>query len=141
MTKANRSKIIMIIGIIIITLSILFIFIGSKKNKVSIKQDNKIFAHTSEGIIKEEEYNGVKFSNISMLTENDYTTFSADITNVSGEDISKERLHVVLKDSNGKEVIKYLAYFPGGLKKDETKTITASAHGNFTDAEVKEITD
>ena len=138
MTKTNRSKIIMIVGIIIIALSILFIFIGSK---VSIKQDNKIFAHTSEGIIKEVEYNGVKFSNISMLTENGYTTFSADITNVSGEDISKERLHVVLKDSNGKEVIKYLAYFPGGLKKDETKTITASAHGNFTDAEVKEITD
>lgn len=139
MVKVNRSKIILIIGIIIITLSILFIFVGSKKNKVSIKQDNDIYAHTEENIIKEEEYSGIKYSNISMLTENDYTTFTADVTNVSDKDITNERFHISLKNKDGEEVIKLLAYIPNGLKKGEMKTITASAHGSFTDVVSKEI--
>ena len=141
MIKVKRSKFGMVIGIFIIVLCILFVIFTSNKNRVSIIQDNKIFANTSEGIIKEEEYDGIKFSNISMLTKDDKTTFTADVTNVSNSEITKEKLHVVLKNGDGKEVIKFLAYFPGGLKKNETKTITAFADGSFKEAEVKEITD
>ena len=75
----------------------------------------------------------------NMITKDGYTTFTSDITNTSDSDIKKERLHIVLKDENDKEVLKYLAYFPGGLKKGETKTITAIAHGNFTNAKTKVI--
>lgn len=134
----ERKKIIILIGMLFIIAILLILTVPKVKKELSI-QENNIYAHTEEGIIKEEEYQEIRFSNISMLTENDYTTFTADLTNISDSDITKERLHVLLKDKDGKEVIKYLAYFPGGLKKGETKTITAVAHGNFTDAYTKEI--
>ena len=76
-----------------------------------------------------------------MLTEKGYTTFTADVTNVSKEDIKNEKLHISLKNKDGKEVIKLLAYIPGGLKVGEIKTITASAKGDFNDVVSKAIID
>ncbi len=137
----KNKKIMIIIGLLIILVIAIIIFIPKGGKKVAKVQDNGIYAHTEEGIIKEEEYEGIKFSNISMLTKDGYTTFTADVTNATDQDITKERLHIVMKDEEGKEVIKYLAYFPGGLKKGETKTIEAVGHGNFTEAKTKEITE
>lgn len=134
----KRKKLFILIGALLIIVIALILAIPKLKKQVSI-QDNNIYAHTDEGIIKEEEYEGIKFNNISMLTKDSYTTFTADITNTTDSDITKERLHVQLKDKDGKDVIKYLIYFPKGLKKGETKTIEAVAHGNFTDAYTKEI--
>lgn len=135
----KRKKLVILIGIILVLFIFLLLTIPKVKKGISKDQENNIYAHTEEGIIKEEEYEGVKFSNISMLTKDGYTTFTADITNIADSNIEKERLHVQLRDKEGKDVIKYLAYFPGGLKKGETKTIEAVAHGNFTDAYTKEI--
>ena len=129
----NKKIILIIVGIILL-ISIVLIIKGGNKN-------NKIIANTHKGIVKEEEYEGIKFSNISMLSENEQTTFTADVTNVSEEDIEKERLHLSLKNKDGKEVVKFLVYFPGGLKKGETKTIKATADGTYSDAIVKEITE
>ncbi len=137
----RKKRIVILIGILLITAIVVIISIPKVKNNMIAMKDNGIYAHTEEGIIKEEEYKGIKFSNISMLTKKDYTTFTADITNITDKDIKEERLHISLKDDNKKEVVKLLAYFPGGLKKDETKTIEAIAHGNFTDATNKEIID
>ncbi|MBR2840454.1 MAG: FxLYD domain-containing protein [Bacilli bacterium] len=138
--KQNKKVVLVVLLVIIIIGVVLFSIPKVKKNMVKL-EDNGIYAHTEEGIIKEEEYDGIKFSNISMLTKDGYTTFTSDITNTSDSDIEKERLHIILKDENDKEALKYLAYFPGGLKKGETKTITATAHGNFTNVKTKIITD
>ena len=135
----KKRKLIIIIGILFLLIGILLLTIPKVKKGLTKAQENNIYAHTEEGIIKEEEYEGIKFSNISMLTKDGYTTFTADITNIADSNIEKERLHVQLRDKEGKDVIKYLAYFPGGLKKNETKTIEAVAHGNFEDAYTKEI--
>lgn len=137
--KKKYFKILIgILLILIIAILLLLFFPKSHDNEVAIK-DNEIYAHTEEGIIKEEEYKGIKFSNISMLTEKGYTTFTADVTNISKEDISSEKLHISLKDKDGKEKIKLLAYIPGGLKVGEVKTITASAKGEFREVVSKEI--
>ena len=135
----NNKKVVLIGILVFIIIVVIIISIPKTKKNLSKTQDNGIYAHTEEGIIKEEEYEGIEFKNISMLTEDGYTTFTSDITNTSDSDIEKERLHIVLKDENDKEVLKYLAYFPGGLKKNETKTITATAQGNFTNAKTKII--
>lgn len=140
-TLKRKKKIILfgVIGIVIV--SVLLMSLPQVKKNLAHAQENGIYAHTEEGIIKEEEYNGINFSNISMLTKDSQTTFTADITNKSDSDITYERLHIVLKDKDGNEVTTLLAYFPGGLKKNETKTITAIAKGNLTEAFSKEITE
>lgn len=124
--------------LLIVLLLIVFGSKGGSSKKIANK-DSGIRAHTEEGIIKEEEFNGIKFSNISMLTEKGYTTVSADVTNVSDNDITNERLHLSLKDKDSNESVKLLVYIPNGLKKGETKTITASAHGEFSEVVSKEV--
>lgn len=136
----NVKIIIGILIILIIAILLLLLFPKAHDNDVAVK-DNGIYSHTEKGIIKEEEYKGVKFSNISMLTENGYTTFTADVTNVSKADIKNERLHISLRDKDGKEKIKLLAYIPGGLKVGEVKTVTASAKGDFKEVISKAIID
>lgn len=139
--KNQKSKIIIgIILIIIIVILLLLLFPKAHDNDVAVK-GGEIHSHTEKGIIKEEEYKGIKFTNISMLTEKGYTTFTADVTNVSKENIETERLHISLKNKDGKEIIKLLAYIPGGLKVGEIKTITASAKGEFNDVVSKAIVD
>lgn len=139
--KNKKSKIIIgIILILIIVILLLLLFPKAHDNDVAVK-DGEIHSHTEKGIIKEEEYKGVKFTNISMLTEKGYTTFTADVTNVSKENIETEKLHISLKNKDGKEIIKLLAYIPGGLKVGEIKTITASAKGEFNDVVSKAIVD
>ena len=139
--KNKNVKIIIGILLILIIAILLLKFLPKKHDNDVVIKDSEIHSHTEKGIIKEEEYKGVKFTNISMLTEKGYTTFTADVTNVSKENIETERLHISLKNKDGKEIIKLLAYIPGGLKVGEIKTITASAKGEFNDVVSKAIVD
>ena len=106
----NIKIIIGILIILIIAILLLLLFPKAHDNDVAVK-DNGIYSHTEKGIIKEEEYKGVKFSNISMLTENGYTTFTADVTNVSKADIKRvyDRLNVTFETWEGEsDCYKYI---------------------------------
>ena len=130
-----------IIGIIlIIVLIILFLIIKNHNNKIAMG-DNGLYIHDNLEIVKDEEYKGVKFSNISMTTEDGYTTFICDVTNISESDIEKESYSIKLKDKGNNEVVTLIAYIPEGLKKGETKMINAQAQGEYKEVVSKEITD
>lgn len=141
--EKRNAKIILVALLLLITMIIFFISLPKankeEKEKKIISEDSGIHFHKEKEIVKEEKYEGIKFSNISMVTKGEYTTFSADVTNESKQDIEKERLHISLKDKEGKEIIKLLVYIPKGLKIGETKNITASAKGEFNEVVSKEI--
>lgn len=134
--KENK-KIILILPIILI---IILLFIPVSKKDVELVDEN-IYIHKEKEIIKEEEYGGIKFTDISMTTINGYTTFTANATNIKNEDIKKELLHIELKDKNDNTVIRLLAYIPDGLKVGETKKITSSAKGEFKNVVAKAVTE
>ncbi len=136
--KIEENKVILMGLILIIGLVLLFMSIPEKKTKLS---DVEIFRHREEGIVKEEEYKGIKLTNIKMVTEGEYTTFSATATNVSDSDINIENFYIELKDKNGSSVAKLLGYIPDGLKKGEVKQIRSTAKGSFKSAYTKEIVD
>ena len=72
-----------------------------EKNKKIAKSEKEITAHTEEGIIKEEQLDALKFSNISMITDKGYTTFTCDVTNTSSEQINPqaEKIRLEFSDS------------------------------------------
>ena len=111
-----------------------------EQKKPSIKYiDETTFTHESEGIIKNEKVQGVEFSNISLVTKNGQTTFTADVTNVTNSDIKKEDFDIDLLDKNDKVIITLRANIPNGLKKNETKKVSASAKGDFKNIVSKAI--
>ena len=129
-----------ILGVLAIILALLsFWFLKGRENKKIAKADDIVVANTNEGVIKEEEFNGLKVSNISLITEKGYTTFNADVTNTNSEETNFENININLLDKDGNVVITLLGNIGTGLKANETRTITASAKGEFKNVTSKAI--
>ena len=105
MNKLNKENIISFIKkyklyliiflVVVIALIIgLIISFGFGKEEISIAKDPGIVANTNAGVVKEETYEGLQFSNISLITEDSYTTFTADVTNVTETDNNKENYQI-----------------------------------------------
>lgn len=111
----------------------------STKEKIAIKDKSGMVANTKEGVIKEEVYENLKFSNISLITKDGYSTFSADVTNTSNEDSNIADVNIVLKDKDGNTVITLRGNIGDTLKAGETRTITAVTKGELEGVVTKAI--
>lgn len=130
-------------SLLIVLVAVPLIFINQPKKsgkKIAKNGEAETFAHTEDGIIKEEEYEGLKMSNVTLITDKGYTTFSADVTNTKEEPTTFENVNIELKDKDGNIVITLLGNIGAGLKQNETRTITASAKGEFKNVVTKTIT-
>lgn len=130
-----KDKKIILASLLIIISTILLIVSIPKEKK------EKNYNNTKKGVIERVDYNGVKFTNISLVTENGYTTFKATVTNNSETDIKDEELYINLKDKDGNVIVKLLGFIPDGLKKGESKKIVSSVKGDYSEAYSKEIVD
>ena len=100
--------------------------------------------NTSTKLKEEKEFNGLKFTNISLLKQNGNTMLLADVENNSGKDLSSgQKLILVFKDSTGKEVGQIESLLPaiknGAKGTLNSNALTASDNiVNAYDFEVKE---
>ena len=139
--KKYKIQLIIFLVVIVALIIGLIISFGFDKESIAKNDDTKIVANTNADVIKEETYEGLKFTNISLITEKGYSTFTADVTNTTQTNSNISDVNIVLKDKNGNNVITLRGNIPGEpLKPNETKTITATAHANLSDVSSKEIT-
>lgn len=138
---AKKYKIQLIIFLVVIIALIigLIISFGFDKEQIAKNDDQGIVANTAADVIKEETYEGLKFTNISLITEKGYSTFSADVTNTTQNNSNISDVNIVLKDKNGNDIITLRGNIGEPLKPNETKTITAVTKGNLKDVTSKEI--
>lgn len=139
----NKSLKILLAGLLVL-IAVLTAWFNLSPKKSSEKiansdKDKEIFAHTEEQIIKEEQLDGLKFSNISLITKNGYTTFTCDVTNTKEEEINTENVNIDLKDNEGNTVITLLGNIGSSLKPGEVRTITSNAKGDFKNVVSKVI--
>ena len=120
----KKYKLYLIIFLVVVIALIVGIIISFKfnKEKISIAKEPKIVANTKEGIIKEEIYENLTFNNISLITEDGYTTFTTDVTNTSAENSTISDVDIVLQDKDGNEVITLRGNIGEPLKPNETRT-------------------
>ena len=137
----KKYKLYLIIFLVVVIALIVGIIISFKfnKEKISIAKEPKIVANTKEGIIKEEIYENLTFNNISLITEDGYTTFTADVTNTSAENSTISDVDIVLQDKDGNEVITLRGNIGEPLKPNETRTITSVTKGELKDVTTKII--
>lgn len=134
------SNIRIFLLVLLSLISIIPIINTSKKYiqpKLKTKQTG--FYHKEKGIIKEEEIDGIKFTNIKLFTKNNQTTFTAEVKNITGDDNPNKNLYIDLINKKGEVEITLVANMPGGMKKYESKTITATAKGEFKNVVTKKI--
>lgn len=137
--KRHKKIAIILLVIILIMLMLAIICALSADNEKS--KDPEIIANTNEGIIKEEDYNGLVFSNISLITEKGYTTFTADVTNTNSEVSNISDVNINFYDENDNLIMSFRGNIGEDLNSGETRTITASTKGNLKGASYKTITE
>lgn len=139
----KRNKIpLLIVLVVIIALIIGLVVssnIGKSSNDVTKNEEEGMVANTNAGIVQETTYQGLRFTNISLISENGYSTFSADVTNTNTTDSNIADVNIILKDKKGNEVITLRGNIGDSLKPNETRTITAVTKGKFANATTKEI--
>ena len=138
--KKDKLYLIIFLVVVIALIIGLIISFGFDKEEISVAEEPRIVANTSEGVVKEETYEGLQFSNISLITENGYTTFTADVTNTSDTDSTISDVDILLQDKDGNEVITLRGNIGEPLKSNETRTITAVTKGDLKDVTAKVIT-
>ena len=136
--KYKMFLIVFLIAIIALIIGLIISF-SFDKEKIA-KNEEGLTANTAENVIKEETYENLKFTNISLITENGYSTFTADVTNLSTETSDISDVNIVLQDKKGNEVITLRGNIGEPLKANETRTITATTKGKLKDVTAKKIT-
>ena len=114
---------------------------NSKDNKSNKKEEDKLIANTNAGIIKEEEYKGLKFSNVTLIKGKgtDVYTLSMDVTNTTNETSNITQVDIPIKNKEGEVEVTLLGYIGEDLKPNETRTITASASIDLSKSASKDI--
>lgn len=131
--KNNKIKIILC-GLLLVLSMILLsqkVIINKKEVEKKKKTIDTSFAHTEADITKDELIDGVKFTNIILMTKDGQTTFTASVVNTTKEEIKNTNYKIDLLDKKERVVITLIANVPNGLKPSEIKNITAVAKGEF----------
>ena len=140
----KKDKLFLIVFLVVIVALTVGIIISLRfdKEKIQIaknENENGLVANTRKDVIKNEKYEGLEFTNISLISENGYSTFTADVTNVSQTDSTISDVDIILQDKNGNEVITLRGNIGEPLKPNETRTITAVTKGNLKNVTAKAI--
>ena len=129
-----------IIVIVVILLSfILFLVANKTTDNTGEKDENKVKAITEKGVIKDEEFHGLKFTNTVLVKKGNIYTLSMDVKNTSKETVNVTSVDIPIKDKKGDEIITLLGYIGKELKPDEQVTIIASTSTDLSKAYTKEI--
>lgn len=126
-----QIKIILMAIILLIIVIPLWQFNKTKTPVQKTKKNYTTFAHTELGIIQEETYEGLKFTNISLITEKGYTTFTATVENTNEAENPIENVYIDLKDKDDQIVTSLKCNIGKGLKSGEKRTISSKAKGQF----------
>ena len=140
--KENKKLVAIIAGIIlIIIIASIALALTTGKKETAIKTKSDITANTNAGIIKDEEYQGLGFTNVTLIRDNNQYTLTTDVTNNGKEVFTAKQVDIVLKDEKGNTIATLLGYIGDNLQPKETRTITASISDetDLSKATVKEI--
>lgn len=148
MKKSKRNIIIIVILVIILLISgyVLIKYNNINKNVVDNYINNEIVPpfseeqglgeekiNTSEKLKQEKTFEGLLFTNISIVQFNKLCTFEADIINYSGKDTHAiERDAIILNEQN--EEIGRIPIYIDSMKKDGKTHIYTSTEENILPA-------
>lgn len=122
----KKSKIILItIGIITIVILALATFFMTRDDEEATGEEFVTTSNDNEGVIEEQDVDGLKISNVMLVVKEEGSTFTADVTNTTDKEISGT-LDIIFKTSTNKEVTSILGYFGNSIKPGETKQISSN---------------
>ena len=102
---------------------------NNKKNppRADYTEDPKTTANTTADIIAEKEVDGIKFSSVSVIRENNLSRVSVQIMNTTTSPIAVKSIQIIYKDENGNVLTTIESTdFSDGLAAGGVKVLTGS---------------
>lgn len=94
----------------------------------------QVKVNTNENVIKDQELEGFKFQNTSLVYENGTSTLVSSVTNTSSQTQNLSEFAIHVKDADGNEIITLSGYIGGSVEPGETRTINSSYGSDITNA-------
>ena len=127
-----------IVAVLVVTVVSVVMINNNKGTEKKVKKESKE-AITEQGIIKDETFGNLNFSNTTLIKDGDQYTLSMDVTNTTQSEIDIEQVNVNLKDKDGNSVIVLLGYIGDPMKAGETRTVTSSVATDLSKVKSKTI--
>ena len=124
MKKTIKIILIGIIGLNIIT--------GCFK-KEEKKEEVKV--NTNENVVKDQEVEGLKMTNTSLVYENGTTVLVTEVINKTEEDITVKRIRIKVKDKEGNTLTTLIGTIADTIKPGESRTIETETPLDLSKAE------
>lgn len=143
--KKPLNKKIIIGGVLALAvLIVILVAVFAKGDKEDVakgkEEKNGPVANTNAEIVKEFDLEGLKFANISVITDNTTSFVTIDVTNPTDAVIKMESIDITFKDKDGNEIATLLGYFGGEVPAGETRVISSQAEIDLTGAVSREVT-
>jgi hypothetical protein len=140
----NKKQIGIIAAIVlaIIVIIVVLVLVLKGKDEVADNTSNKNegpVANTNAEVVKDFEVKGLKFDNISLITDGDMSYLTIDVSNPTSETIKLNSIDIKFKDKDDNEIVTLLGYFGGEVPAGETRTINAQTSLDLTGAVKKEV--
>lgn len=135
-TEEKKKRLIVVLSGILVFALVFFLAFGlfSGNDSKDKTTENGTYANTSEDVIKDQEVEGLRFSNTSLIMENGRSKLTTEVKNLTGEDIDLQSFDILVKDKDGKEMVTLLGYVGEVIKADETRIITSETDVDLTKA-------
>lgn len=143
LNKNNNKKqlivLIVIIFIVIVAMALAVYFMTHSDDTTKNEKEEFITeANDNSAVIEEKEVSGLKISNVMLVVKEEGSTFTADVTNTTDNEITGT-LDIIFKTSTDKEVTSILGYFGESIKPGETKQISSNTSRQLNKNIVKSV--
>ncbi len=122
-----------IIKLLLVT-SLLLSFQVGCSNKKTNKKEEKVKVNTNEKVTKDQEVEVFKFTNTSLVYEDNTSLLTTVVTNTSDEKQYLEQFKIHVKDSEGNDIVTLPGFIGDNIDAKESKTITTSYGQDLTGA-------
>ena len=110
----------------------------NKEDKKGTEEETKV--NTNTDVIKDQTIDVFKFENTSLVYTEGTTTLETIVTNTSSEDKMLQEFKILVKDSNGNEMITLTGFIGDTLKAGESRVINSFCGEDLTQATSIEYT-
>ena len=107
---------------------------NKKEENKKTETTEEVKVNTNKEVVKEQEVEGIKMTNTSLRTENGISTLQTDVTNSTSTDYKLDEYTIIVKDKDGKEIVRMPGYVGDTIKAGETKTINSSVDIDLSNA-------
>ena len=141
--KINKVIIILIVVLVISIILKLAVKPNTKENNEEKEETTEMIVNDRKNVIKNKEVEGLSFSDVTLVTQNNETYLSIKVTNNNNSDYKLEEVHIFLKDKKGNNLINYVdeegktinylvGYVGDTIKAGENRTLVSNIDTNIT---------